>query len=128
MNTCVSEYCLIPLFLLSFLGISLYSFLLFLLSSLKCFFTIGKTYKKQNALPLLCFYAFKTLCFYSKLSVYKPDFPLCLITIFTTCTKTLRQIKRLIVLLTDAWHTLVLKGSAWLSSTAQSFGKQNFTL
>ncbi|CAA9197683.1 hypothetical protein FLACOL7796_01794 [Flavobacterium collinsii] len=77
---------------------------------------------------LLHFYAFKTLCFYFKLFVYKPYFLPCLNRSCITCTKTLRQIKRLIFLLTAAWDTLVLKGSVWHFDLVQSFRKQDFTL
>src|SRR5690606_12175397 len=111
------EYSFVPIFLRCFSGISLYIFLLSLQPCQAYFFANGKLYKWQNALPLLCFYTFIALCFYSKLPVYKPDFLLCLNTFFTPCLKTIRQIKRMIDLPIDMWQCLAFKSSVWRDTT-----------
>ncbi len=125
---CRFEYSFVHIFLHCLSGISLYIFLLFLQHCLICFLVNVKLHKWQNALPLLCFYTFKTLCFYSKLPVCKPDFLFCLNTFFTTCPKTIRQIKRMICPLIAVWQCLAFKGSVWHCYTIQCFRKQGFTL
>lgn len=68
---------------------------------------------------LLHFYTFKTLYFYCKLSLCKPNFFHYLFPFFTTCTKTVRQIKRMIYPLFVVWHCLASKGSVWLGVVLQ---------
>lgn len=79
----------------------------------------GKPCNRYTALPLLCFYiftflqfySFKTVCFYSKLPVLKPNLFPSPNTFFTACTKTIRQIKRSILLMIDAGRCLALRES-----------------
>jgi len=94
-------------------------------------FSNWKTLQLVNcftAFMLLQFYVFKTLCFYSKISVLKPNLFFILTTFFTTCPKTLMQIKRLIYPVNDVWQYLAFKGSVWHSVVVQSFRKERFTL
>ena len=69
----------------------------------------------------LHFYTFKTLCFYYKLSLYKPNFFHSLFLFFTTCIKTVRQIKRMIYPLFVVWQCLAPKGIVWLGVVLQHF-------
>jgi len=92
----LSDYYLIPIFLYSLLGTVLHRYLLSFLPFQVHSLASGKTCSRQIALLLLLFYAFKTLCFYSRRPVCKPDFLIFLDTFFIACTKIIRQIKRLI--------------------------------
>lgn len=80
------------------------------------------------AFTLLWFYTFKTLRFYFKLPACKPDFFSCLNTFFTSCTKTVRQIKRLIYPPWEVWQCLAFEGSVCPGITLQYSLKEVFTL
>ena len=102
LNIGLSDYYLVHIFLHSLCAFLHRYLQVFIFALLGPFFGKWKNLQQVNCFTafmfftLLLFYAFKTLCFYSKLSVCKPDFLFCLDTFFTTCTKILRQIKRLI--------------------------------